>query len=163
LNESPAAMQGFFILNRLLIPISGNKTPLCLFTGINVSLMDLHLHFDKLVINVTAEKIDQLLELVLDNNKYLKHIAMKQKELIPIVQEIATQLGKVKSEVDALFTKSQQDPDADPELVSAIQSIKSGLQSIDDIIPDTAPGTDTGTGAATDTTVPPVGDQPAQG
>jgi hypothetical protein len=117
--------------------------------------MNLHFKIENLVINIPVEKIDQILELVIDNNKFLKHIAMKQKELIPIVQEIATKLTKVNSEVDALYKKSTEDPDADPELVSAIQSIKSGLQGIDDIIPD-APVVDPGTG----TTEPPV-DQPA--
>lgn len=71
--------------------------------------------------------------------KLLNKIIMTQAEATQKINELTTQLGKVKAEVQKLIDAAQNQGNVSPELEAAILGAQTALQGVDDLNEDEQP------------------------
>lgn len=66
----------------------------------------------------------------------LNQLIMTQQEAIQKLDTLATQVEKVKTEVQALVDAAGQEDEVSPELQAAIDRVSAAVQGVDDLNPD---------------------------
>lgn len=74
----------------------------------------------------------------------LNFIQMTQAEAAQKLTEVANQLGKVRTEVQALVDAANNEQNISAELQAAIENVSAAVQGVDDINPDEVPETPEG-------------------
>jgi len=128
--------------------------------------MDIHLHIGKLVIDLPSEKIDKILELVIDNNLKLKKMS---KEMDDLEAKVAAQ-ETVEASAIALLTgiaaelKAALANNDTPRIVALSAKLSTDTQTLADAVSANTPAATAPPVAATpppDTSVPgPASGQP---
>lgn len=115
--------------------------------------VNLHFHIDNVHIHVKDEKqLKQISETVNFLKTQNQSIIMTQQEAIDKLNGQATQLAKVRAEVQKLVDAAANAGNISPELEAAINGVSTAIQGVDDLNADEVvnPGGDNGAGT-TDT------------
>jgi uncharacterized protein YoxC len=97
-----------------------------------IEIKNLHLH----VAIENAAGIMQAVQQILTNQN---KIIMTTQEAVEKLNGVATQLGKVRTEVQKLVDAAANNGNVSPELQAAIDSVAAAVQGVDDLNADETP------------------------
>lgn len=96
-------------------------------------LMDIHIHIANLHIHGLSSADKDTIQNIFNNTKTL---IMTNQEAIDKLNAQATQLSKVRTEVQKLVDAAQNQGNVSPELEAAINGVQAAIQGVDDLNPD---------------------------
>lgn len=95
--------------------------------------MDINLHIANLNIYGLDKSDKEILQQIFKQNQT---IIMTTQEAVDKLNGVATQLAKVRTEVQTLVDAAANSGNVSPELQAAIDSVSAAVQGVDDLNPD---------------------------